>query len=305
MAKFSHRTSYRQTEDRAQHDVPDLQEGRTYRIYTINCLPEEAKRAIYSSLIPPEIFTRFHIVPETLCNQDGEPMFTYRCRAKTSTVRLELRHKTDFPDPVFLLEMRDTSFGDLEILFININDPYSERFHIDRDPLGNDTAFGTISRNIPEEVRAMQAGLAPGQTRRGLRLFQSFLARANLFCQQLGIKRVKVEPMAYHNAIMHEFYGFRYMTGRTMMQDIDHEFAPGGTLFDRLDASTPFRQPGFERTIKGRSWAIHDGILGHAWQCPRMYYAIDEPSGKLYPEFTCHVFQRYAPQFLVIENISQ
>jgi hypothetical protein len=153
--------------------------------------------------------------------------------------------------------------------------------------------FATVSRNIPEEIRAMRAGLAPGQTRRGLQMFRNFRIQAQKFGTQFGIQRVKVEPLAYHNAIMHEFYGFRYMTGRGMMEKIDREFAPGGMLFKRLDGSTPFRQPGFERSIRGRSWAIHDGILGEPWQCPRMYYNIDEPPDRLYDPFTCRVGNHY------------
>ena len=124
-------------------------------------------------------------------------------------------------------------------------------------------------------------------------MFRNFRIQAQKFCSQFGIQRVKVEPLAYHNAIMHEFYGFRYMTGRGMMEEIDREFAPGGILFKRLDGSTPFRQPGFERSIRGRSWAIHDGILGEPWQCPRMYYNIDEPPDRLYDPFTCRVANHY------------
>jgi hypothetical protein len=262
-------------------------------IYKINCLPDEEKRKIYSGLIPPQIFTKFHIDPETLYNDAGEEVFICRCRSKTSSVRIELRHEPDFEDPLFLLEITDTPFGDVEILFLNMNNPYSDRFHIDRDASGNSTMFATVSRNIPEEIRAMRAGLAPGQTRRGLQMFRNFRIQAQKFGTQFGIQRVKVEPLAYHNAIMHEFYGFRYMTGRGMMEKIDREFAPGGMLFKRLDGSTPFRQPGFERSIRGRSWAIHDGILGEPWQCPRMYYNIDEPPDRLYDPFTCRVGNHY------------
>lgn len=262
-------------------------------IYKINCLADEEKRRIYSGLIPPQIFTKFHINPETLCNESGEEVFTCQCRPRTPSVRIELRHKTGFDDPLFLLEITDTPFGDVEILFLNMNNPYSERFHIDRDASGNTTMFATVSRNISEELRAMRAGLAPGQTRRGLQMFRNFRIQAQKFCSQFGIQRVKVEPLAYHNAIMHEFYGFRYMTGRGMMEEIDREFAPGGILFKRLDGSTPFRQPGFERSIRGRSWAIHDGILGEPWQCPRMYYNIDEPPDRLYDPFTCRVANHY------------
>ena len=293
MAKFSYLSSIAQKKIIPKEVDADLEEGQSYNLYRINRLPDDVKQRLYSCLIPERIFTRFHIDPETLCDEDGISAFAFHCRPRSSVARLEVHHKHDFPDPVFLLEMRDSSFKDLEILFLNLNNPDSERFNVDRDSKGNDTAYGTISRNIPEEIRAMQAGLAPGQIRRGLRMFRDFLDRAREFCRQLGITRVKIEPMAYHNAIMHEFYGFRYIGGREMMQRIDREFAPGGELFRRLDGSTPFRQPGFERTVKGRSWAIHDGILGEAWECPRMYYAIDENPGRMYDEFTCRVFRRY------------
>jgi len=259
----------------------------------INHLSEQEKHAIYACLIPPSIFSRFHIDSDSLCNADGEPVFHCACTPRTASVRIALYHQPDFEDPVFLLEMRDTPFGDIEILFLNINDPFSERFHIDRDPAGNDTAFATISRNIPEEIRAMQAGLAPGQIRRGLRLFRSFWVQARQFGCRFGVKQVKVEPLAYHNAVMHEFYGFRYMSGRDFMEQIDREFLPGGRLFECLDGSTPFRYPGFARSIRGRSWAIHDGILGEPWQCPRMYYVVDAPADRPYDPFTCRISRHY------------
>lgn len=255
----------------------------------INRLPIEEQRAIYRVLVPPALLLRFNIDPATLRNQAGEDVFICQTKARASTVRLELWHQIGFSDPVFRLEMRETSFGDLEILFVNINNPFSERFDIDRDDCGNRTEFGTICRNIPEEIRAMQAGLAPGQVRSGLRLYRAFLERVNLFCRQFGIAQVKAEALAYHNAIMHEFYGFRYMTGRNMMEELDRGFAPGGVLFKRLDASTPFRQPGFARSIKGRSWAIHDGILDAPWECPRMYYVIADAENRAHDEFTCHL----------------
>lgn len=262
-------------------------------IYQINRLPDAEKRRIYAQLIPPPIFTKFQIQPETLCNAAGEAVFTCHARPRTSTVRLELRHQADFADPLFLLEMGDTPFGDIEILFLNMNNPDSERFHIDRDAAGKDTGFATSARNIPEELRALRAGLAPCQIRTDLRLFRSFRVQAQKLCRTFGIKQVKVEPLAYHNAIMHEFYGFRYLSGRDKMEAIDREFAPGGTLFERLNGSTPFRQPHFARSIRGRSWAIHDGILAEPWQCPRMYYVMAESPARVYDPFTCRLSKHY------------
>jgi hypothetical protein len=50
-------------------------------------------------------------------------------------------------------------------------------------------------------------------------------------------------------------------------------------LFGRLDGSSPFRMPGMERTARGRSWAIHDGILDEAWDHVRIYKMIGQNSG--------------------------
>src|SRR5438105_3611880 len=52
-------------------------------------------------------------------------------------------------------------------------------------------------------------------------------------------------------------------------------FAEGGPLHRRLDDSTPFRRRGFETSVRGRSWAIHDGILegvlAEGWSGVKMY----------------------------------
>ncbi len=240
----------------------------------INHLPEEEKQRIYAQLIPPLMLTHYNIDPETLCNEEGESVFSCYCPSRTSAVRLELRHTPDANDPLFLLEMQDTPFGDIEILFLNMNDPEAERFDIDRDDAGHDTALATISRNVPEELRAFRAGLAPAQVRRGLPRFRSFWKQMLQFARKFGMKQIKAVPLEYHNAIMYKFYGFCYLTERKTMERIEQEFAPGGELFNRLDGSTPFRQPALAKSIRGRSWAIHGGVLGEPWQCPRMYYPV-------------------------------
>jgi acetoin utilization protein AcuC len=71
--------------------------------------------------------------------------------------------------------------------------------------------------------------------------------------------------------------GFGYLEGKKLMEEIDREFFPGGTLFERLDGSTPFRKRGAERSVRGRSWAIQDGILGKPWVSPKLY----KPVGKV------------------------
>ena len=88
-----------------------------------------------------------------------------------------------------------------------------------------------------------------------------------------------LEPLAYHTAILFESYGCAYSIGKKQMDLIHMEFQPGGELFKRLDGSTPFRKPGMEQTVRGRSWAIHDGILGEPFTNIRMYKRVGVEAG--------------------------
>ena len=63
--------------------------------------------------------------------------------------------------------------------------------------------------------------------------------------------------------------------GRDLMESIHEGFQEGGALHRLLDDSTPFRHRGFEASERGRSWAIHDGILDGTstggWSGVKMY----------------------------------
>jgi len=159
--------------------------------------------------------------------------------------------------------------------FLIINDPFSERFNVDVDEFGRDTLLGTRSRNIPEEVRAMEAGLAPGMVRHGLRLLKEFVKSLEAFMAPVDLNTITMGAFFYHNAISWERHGFTYFKGGKMMERIHREFQPGGLLYQKLDDSTPFRKKGMEKTVRGRSWAIHDGVLVEAfdeeWESPKMY----------------------------------
>ena len=47
----------------------------------------------------------------------------------------------------------------------------------------------------------------------------------------------------------------------------------------RLDESSSFRQPGQCLRVRGRCWAIHDGILGRPWDAVEMYKVIGHHAG--------------------------
>ena len=236
----------------------------------VNGLPLESKERIYASLISPDLLATYGVDPSTLVDREGHRAFQFDFPPDKGFVKVQFRRSTSEIDPIVFIHLSDTSYNQVEFEWIIINDPDSERFQIH---ISDRTQFlppGSQFRNVPEEIRAMQAGLGPGQIRRGLHKFPEIMDLVESFLTVLSIQLVYGSPYAYHNAIELERIGYFYGSGKEMMVEIDQGFQPGGKLFKRLDGSTPFRQPGMEKTIRGRSWAIHDGIMDKPWICPMM-----------------------------------
>ena len=236
----------------------------------VNSFPIEMKERIYASLIPADLFTTYGVDPVSLLDREGNKAFQFVFPPNRGSVQILLKRSISETDPIVFIQLSDTSYNQVEFEWVIINDPDSERFQIH---LSDSTQFlppGSEFRNIPEEIRAMQAGLGPGQLRKGLRKFHEIMEILESFLTQLKISLVYGYPYAYHNAIELERIGYFYGTGKELMIEIDQGFQPGGKLFKRLDGSTPFRQPGMEKTIRGRSWAIRDGIMDKSWICPMM-----------------------------------
>ena len=160
--------------------------------------------------------------------------------------RIEVRLAAEERDAVFFLEIADTQYHQMELSFCIINDPDSPRFNVDLDENGLNNCFASLGRNIPEEIRAMEAGLFPNQTHRGLRMFSDFLPLFESFVDSLGMEIIVAEPLTYDNAIRYEKYGFDYITGKRLMLEINEGFRKGNIYHRRLDGSSPFRCPGFE-----------------------------------------------------------
>ena len=125
----------------------------------------------------------------------------------------------------------------------------------------------------------MTDGLAPGQVRPGLRLLARVLEAMDGFCRLIGWEMYLIEPLFYHSAILYERRGCGYLLGRETMEEIHAGFSDGGALRAALDGSSPFRRPGAERTVRGRSWALHDGVGGGAWGGVKMYKATGHHAG--------------------------
>lgn len=250
----------------------------TYTIAAINRLPEAEKRDIYTRLIPPSLLQRMNIAPD-LQDSYGNDLLYLNCPYGSAVAELALYHEYDARDPLVYGQMTDTFTGQIHIMLYIINDPNAPRFDIDRTPDGKPTKFGVLRRNLAAEEAAMNAGLAPGQIRKGLRMLGDAVQTFENFVRDLGHDRFFAEPLYYHNAVILERIGFNYQQGRKLMQTIEEGFAPGGALHTQLDGSTPFRQPHAASSIRLRSWAIHDGILGEPFQRVTMYKIVGKHAG--------------------------
>lgn len=244
-------------------------------ISAINKLSADEKFNIYRRFIPQILFEKYSL-PHNLIDDQGRNLLTLRCEAGSGDVILDLRHEYDALDPLLFAHLTDTVFDQIHVLLYVVNDPNSPRFDIDRMPDGTPTQFGIFRRNIPAEISAMDAGLAPGQVRRGIRSLRYSIQAFESFITSLEHQLYFVDPLAYHNAIVFERYGFTYQEGRSLMERIHQGFQPDGELTLILDGSTPFRQPWMVSSIRGRSWAIHDGVLGEPYTNVTMYKRIGE-----------------------------
>lgn len=244
----------------------------------INLLPTVEKEAIYRTLLPDWLLEQYDIDPQTLMFE-GHKVVSFHCPEGSRAMEILVRNDALDRDPMLYLNMADTFNNQLLVLLVVVNDPQSERYNTDIDQEGNKTNFGTTSRNIPAELAAMRAGLAPGQVRRGLRAFRRTVPIFEDFVHNMGHDLFLIEPLAYHNAIVFERYGFSYLRGLAEMKRIHREFQPGGEIHQRLTPDNPFRQPEAWQSIRGRAWAIHDGILGHPFTGFQMYKRLGHHAG--------------------------
>ncbi len=227
-------------------------------------LTDEQRRRRCADLIPQRCWDHLAVLSPRLAGGPDNPA-TMRIVLPHPGHELHLRIPAERFDRDYALSMdlEDIGAGQLEMGFVVINDLTAPRFSTDTLPDGTSTLLGTATRNYEAELAAMRNGLGPCQVRRGLRMFDQLLPRLEAFMTELGYVSLNLRPLTYHVAVMYERHGFGYMAGRRRMTRINQAFTPGGVLARRMDLSTPFRDPTTAHTPRGRSWAIHDGILEH------------------------------------------
>lgn len=240
-------------------------------------LPEDQRVPYLDFLVPDELRTHFGLPASGTWREDSQGPWRWLPVPGAPGVRIEVWPDPESEDPAQVIEIADTYLGHLEAAWIVLSDPRQPRFHVDRTPSGAPLPLGASQRNYREELRALAAGLAPNQVRPGLRMFRPLIERIEGFAQLLGIGILYAAPLAYHNAIKYEKYGFTYASGLEELEWIHREFGPGGVLRRRMDGTRPFRMPWMAETVRGRSWAIHDGVLGRRWTAPQMYKFVERP----------------------------
>lgn len=232
-----------------------------FTIRQLNNLPENVKRRMYRGLIPPTLLTRFGIDPIQWTDSSKEQRVFLKAEENSEKVLITAQTSADAEDEFLALELADNSLNGIELNLIVLNDPAAPRFGIDQTEDGAPTMFGTLKRNLPAEQQAMQAGLAPGQVRAGLGGSRAVFEQIDAFLSMLGHRAYFLEPLTYASAWVFERRGFAYVRGHKLMDDIHREFQPDGKLRQCLDLRSPFRKRDQANTVRGRAWAIHDGIL--------------------------------------------
>jgi hypothetical protein len=248
----------------------------------INDLSENIKKRFYRNLIPPALLARFQIDPVSWKGANGNIHVRLESEPGKGSVNLRAYRDGSQQDEFFHLEISDNTQGSIDVVMLHLNNPESPRFStsIQREEIP--THSGGTGRDFEEEARAKEAGLAPGQIRDGLGALKITLNQLEAFLATIGHRAYFLEPYFYSAAWIFEKRGFAYARGHKLMDDIHAEFQPGGRLHQALDSSTPFRQPEGWRSVRGRAWAIHDGILeaiGEKWQDLRMVKQVGRKAG--------------------------
>ena len=164
-------------------------------ILAINRLDEAEKEQIYSRLLPQRLRDVLSLTGGSLCNAAGERLVTIIAPEGLPLMRIEARSKPGGGVVVFFLELSDTQYHQMELSFCIVRDPAAPRYAVDVDEQGKNNWFASHGRNIPEELRAMRAGLFPNQTHHGLQLFITFFPLLERFVDALGLQMIVAEPL--------------------------------------------------------------------------------------------------------------
>jgi hypothetical protein len=152
----------------------------------LNRLPDNVKIRIFRNLIPPSLLTKFDIDPITWIGTQGKSGVRIKAEPGTSVIWISVRTTPNESGEFFCLEIADNVYNGIDLNLILLNDPNGECFGIDHNQTGRPSPFGTLRRNLEEEERAKQSGIASGQKCASLRATCLVLENLDVFLATLG-----------------------------------------------------------------------------------------------------------------------
>ncbi len=245
------------------------------RIARINALPATWRRRIYRLILPNTLLAAHGIDPITLTAAQDQLAVRFDDQPGSQAAAITAI-VPGCEDPLLALGLADDQQGRLHLTHLVSYRPDAPRYNIDRTEVG--APLGDGERNRAAEAAAFAAGLAPGQVRALTDAHPTVLAQVELVAAALDHPLFVARACFYHEALFLERQGFSYSWGEAWMRALDQRFR-AGDLAARLDGSTPFRQPAAAASIRGRSWAIYDGILDQPWPDLWMYKLVGRHAG--------------------------
>ncbi|MFT3894251.1 MAG: hypothetical protein QM730_21685 [Anaerolineales bacterium] len=130
-------------------------------IRALNSLPENPKLRLYRALIPVQVLAEFDINPRTWKNSEKVQQVKLEAEQGSDKVKIRAWYGDDPQNEFFYLELADNQYNGIDLNFLIANDPTCEKYKTDYDEAGNETLFGTVRRNLPEEEKAMRVWACP------------------------------------------------------------------------------------------------------------------------------------------------
>src|SRR5207247_384090 len=103
-------------------------------IQDVNQLAPADRDAIYAGLVPAELLARLGVDRRTLRAVDGLSRVQIVAPRDQPWARVEVRAAPDDRDPLLLIDVETSPLAVPKVAFVQINDPASSRYAVDRDP---------------------------------------------------------------------------------------------------------------------------------------------------------------------------
>ena len=211
---------------------------------------------------PTSCFDRFGIDPATLCDRDGARLVRVTAPADKPWARVEVRSSAEDRDPALLVDVEMSPLSVPELAFVQITDPAGRALR-DRPRPGR--ARHALRHRVAQRggggAARCRTASPPARCGGACGCSRGCSTRWRASARLIGKEIYLIEPLFYHSAILYERRGCGYLMGRDVMEEIHAGFSRGRVAAHgarRLLAD--FRAPEAARTVRGRSWALHDGV---------------------------------------------